>query len=134
MTTSHRKMKIESPAGKKVAVLAPGQDMIEPDDIGPHNVTAQTNLYRNHPNFKYFLKTTVKSIAGGKVTYIDAKGAENSILADSIVIWTGLKPRLEDADAFAGSADEVLVVGDCTGDKSRMNRATRSAFFAASRI
>jgi hypothetical protein len=108
--------------------------MIEPDDIGPHNVTAQTNLYKSNPNFKYFLKTTVKSIAGGNVTYTDAKGAENSIQADSIVIWNGLKPRTEDATNFAGSADEVLLVGDCTGDKGRINRAVLSAFFVASRV
>jgi len=120
--------------GYNVTVLSPGQDMIDPDDIGPHNVTAQTNLYRNHPNFKYFLKTTVKGITGGNVTYTDSKGAENSIQADSIVIWNGLKARTEDAVNFAGSADEVLLVGDCTGEKGRINRAIRSAFFVASRV
>jgi NADPH-dependent glutamate synthase beta subunit-like oxidoreductase len=120
--------------GYKVTVLSPGKDMIDPDDIGPHNVTAQTNLYRNHPNFKYFLNTTVKSIGGGKVTYADSKGAENTIQADSIVIWSGLKARTEDATNFAGSADEVILVGDCTGEKGRINRAIRSAFYAASRV
>jgi len=108
--------------------------MIDPDDIGPHNVTAQTNLYRNHPNFKYFLNVTVKGITGGKVTYTDSKGAENSIQADSIVFWNGLKARTEDAANFAGSADEVILAGDCTGEKGRINRAVRSAFFAASRV
>jgi NADPH-dependent 2,4-dienoyl-CoA reductase/sulfur reductase-like enzyme len=120
--------------GYKVTVLSAGPDMIEPDDIGPHNVTAQTNLYKSNPNFKYFLNTMVKSITGGKVTYTDAKGVENSIQADSIVIWNGLKARTDDATNFAGSADEVLLVGDCTGDKGRMNRAVRSAFFVASRV
>jgi len=120
--------------GYKVTVLSPGPDMIDPADIGPHNVTAQTNLYRNHPNFKYYLETTVKDITGGKVTYTDKDGAEKSVQADSIVIWNGLKARTEDADNFAGSADEVLVVGDCTGEKGRINRAIRSAFYAASRV
>jgi NADPH-dependent 2,4-dienoyl-CoA reductase/sulfur reductase-like enzyme len=120
--------------GYKVTVLAPGKDMIDPDDIGPHNVTSQTNLYRNHPNFKYFLNTTVKSISGGKVTYTDSKGAENSIQADSIVIWSGLKPRTEDMAVFAGVAAEVIPIGDCTGEKGRINRAIRSAFYAASRV
>jgi pyruvate/2-oxoglutarate dehydrogenase complex dihydrolipoamide dehydrogenase (E3) component len=120
--------------GYKVTVLSAGPDMIEPDDIGPHNVTAQTNLYKKHPNFKYFLKTTVKSITGGKVTFTDSKGVENSIQADSIVIWNGLKARTEDATNFAGAADEVLLVGDCTGEKGRINRAVRSAFFVTSRV
>ena len=120
--------------GYKVTVLSSGPDMIDPDDIGPHNVTTQTKLYRSHPNFKYFLNTTVKDITGGKVTYKDSKGAENSIQADSIVIWSGLKARTEDADNFAEAADEVLLVGDCTGEKGRINRAVRSAFFVASRV
>jgi NADPH-dependent 2,4-dienoyl-CoA reductase/sulfur reductase-like enzyme len=120
--------------GHKVTVLSPGPDMVDPGDIGSHNVTNQTNLYRNHPDFKYFLKTTVKGIAGGNVTYADEKGVEKSIQADSIVIWSGLKARTEDADNFAGSANEVLLVGDCTGEKGRINRAIRSAFFVASRI
>jgi len=120
--------------GYKVTVLSAGPDMIEPDDIGPHNVTAQTNLYRNHPNFTYHLNTVVKGITGGKVTYTDKDGAEKSIKADSIVIWSGLKARTEDADNFAGTAGEVIVVGDCTGEKGRINRATRSAFYAASRV
>lgn len=120
--------------GYEVTVLSPGPDMIDPADIGPHNVTAQTNLYRNHPNFKYFLNTVVKSITGGKVTFTDEKGVENSIQADSIVIWAGLKARTEDADNFAGAAAEVLLVGDCTGERGRINRATRSAFYVASRV
>ncbi|MBN1626396.1 MAG: hypothetical protein JW944_07710, partial [Deltaproteobacteria bacterium] len=71
---------------------------------------------------------------GGKVTYTDKEGADKSIQADSIVLWNGLKARTEDADTFAGSANEVLVVGDCTGEKGRINRAIRSAFYAASRV
>ena len=49
------------------------------------------------------------------MTYTDSKGAENSIQADSIVIWSGLKPRMDEAEKFIGSADEVLLLGDCTG-------------------
>jgi pyruvate/2-oxoglutarate dehydrogenase complex dihydrolipoamide dehydrogenase (E3) component len=120
--------------GRKVTVLSPGPDMIDPGDIGPHNVTAQTRIYRSHPNFKYFLETMVKSITGGNVTYTDKNGGEKSIRADSIVIWSGLKPRTEDAVNFAGSANEVLLVGDCTGEKGRINRAVRSAFYVASRV
>jgi len=108
--------------------------MFDLGDIGPHGVTAQTNLYRNHPNCKYFLNTTVKSISGGKVIFTDSKGAESSIQADSIVIWSGLKARTEDADIFTGSAPEVHLIGDCIGDKNRINRAIRNAFFVASRV
>jgi NADPH-dependent 2,4-dienoyl-CoA reductase/sulfur reductase-like enzyme len=83
--------------GHNITVLAPGDEMIDAEDAGPHNVGNQERIYKNHPNFKYVMKTTVKGITGGKVTYTDEKGLENSIQADSIVIWSGLKPRMDEA-------------------------------------
>jgi pyruvate/2-oxoglutarate dehydrogenase complex dihydrolipoamide dehydrogenase (E3) component len=120
--------------GHKITVLAPGDEMIDAEDVGPHGVGPQERIYKNHPNFKYFMKTMVKSIAGGKVTYTDEKGAENSIQADSIVIWSGLKPRMDEAEKFIGSADEVLLLGDCTGRNGRIRKTIRSAFFVASQV
>jgi 2,4-dienoyl-CoA reductase-like NADH-dependent reductase (Old Yellow Enzyme family)/thioredoxin reductase len=120
--------------GHKITVLAPGEEMIDAEDIGPHSVGNQERIYKNHPNFKYFMKTTVKSIAGGKVTYTDEKGAENSIQADSIVIWSGVKPRMDEAEKFIGSAAEVLLLGDCTGKGGRIHKTIRSSFFVASQV
>jgi len=120
--------------GHKITVLAPGDEMIDAEDAGPHNVGNQERIYKNHPNFKYFMKTTVKGISGGKVTYTDEKGAENSIQADSIVIWSGLKPRMDESEKFIGSADEVLLLGDCTGRCGRIHKTIRNAFFVASQV
>jgi len=120
--------------GHKITVLAPGDEMIDVEDAGPHNVGNQERIYKNHPNFKFFMKTTVKGIAGEKVTYTDEKGAENSIQADSIVIWSGLKPRMDEAEKFIGSADEVLLLGDCTGRCGRIQKTIRNAFFVASQV
>ena len=120
--------------GHKITVLAPGKDMIEPQNTGAHNMANQIAIYKNHPNFSYVLQATVKDITGGKVTYTDAKGVENSIPADSIVIWSGLKPRMDEAEKFFGSADEVLLLGDCTGTNGTLQKTTRSAFFVASRV
>jgi pyruvate/2-oxoglutarate dehydrogenase complex dihydrolipoamide dehydrogenase (E3) component len=120
--------------GHKITVLAPGEEMIDAEDVGPHGVGPQERIYKNHPNFSYVMKTTVKSITGGKVTYTDEKGAENSIQADSIVIWSGLKPRMDEAEKFIGSADEVLLLGDCTGKNGRIRKTIRNAFFVASQV
>jgi len=120
--------------GHKITVLAPGEEMIDAEDVGPHGIGPQERIYKNHPNFSYVMKTTVKGIAGGKVTYTDEKGAENSIQADSIVIWSGLKPRMDEAEKFIGSADEVLLLGDCTGKNGRIRKTMRSAFFVASQV
>jgi 2,4-dienoyl-CoA reductase-like NADH-dependent reductase (Old Yellow Enzyme family)/NADPH-dependent 2,4-dienoyl-CoA reductase/sulfur reductase-like enzyme len=118
----------------KITVLAPGDEMIDAEDIGPHSVGNQERIYKNHPNFKYFMKTVVKSITGGKVVYTDEKGDENSIQADSIVIWSGLRPRMDEAEKFIGSAAEVLLLGDCTGTCGRIQKTIRSAFFVASQV
>jgi thioredoxin reductase len=120
--------------GHKITVLAPGEEMIDAEDVGAHNVGNQERIYKNHPNFSYVMKTVVKSITGGKVTYRDSEGAEKSIRADSIVIWSGLKPRMDEAEEFIGSADEVLLLGDCTGKGGRIQKAIRSAFFVASQV
>ena len=87
---------------------------------------------RHH--FSYFTETAVKSIAGGKVTYTDAKGVENSIQVDSIVIYSGLKPMMDEAEKFIGSADEVRLLGDCTGQNGTIQKTISSAFFVASRV
>jgi 2,4-dienoyl-CoA reductase-like NADH-dependent reductase (Old Yellow Enzyme family)/thioredoxin reductase len=120
--------------GHKVTVLASGKEMIEPEAVGAHNMSNQEAIYKNHPNFSYFVETAVKSIAGGKVTYADSKGVENSIQADSIVIYSGLKPRMDEAEKFIGSADEVHLLGDCTGQNGTIQTTVRNAFFVASRI
>jgi NADPH-dependent 2,4-dienoyl-CoA reductase/sulfur reductase-like enzyme len=120
--------------GHKITVLTSGKQMIEPEAIGAHNVYNQEAIYKNHPDFSYVLQATVKSITGGKVTYTDSKGVENSIQADSIVIYAGLKPRMDEAEKFIGSADEVLTLGDCTGQNGTIQKTIRSAFFVASQV
>jgi 2,4-dienoyl-CoA reductase-like NADH-dependent reductase (Old Yellow Enzyme family)/thioredoxin reductase len=120
--------------GHRITVLAPGDELIDLKDVGPHNAGPQERIYKNHPDFKYVMKTTVKGIAGGEVTYMDEKGAENSIQADSVVVWSGLRPRNEEAVSFFGSADEVLLLGDCTGENGRVLKTIRSAFYVASQV
>lgn len=120
--------------GHKVTVLTSGKEMIEPENIGPHNASNQEDIYQNHPNFSYVLEAMVKSITGGKVTYTDSKGIETSIPADSIVIYSGLKPRMDEAEKFIGSANQVLPLGDCTGKNGNLQKAVRSAFFVASQV
>jgi len=120
--------------GHKVTVLASGKEMVEPEAVGAHNMYNQEAIYKNHPNFSYVLQATVKGITGGKVTYTDSKGAENSIQADSVVIYSGLKPRMDEAMKFEGSAPEVLLLGDCTGRNGTIQKTLRSAFFVASQV
>ena len=94
---------------------------------------SQQEIYQNNPDFSYVLEATVKGITGGKVTYT-SKGAEKSVKADSIVIYPGLKPRMDEAEKFIGSAEQVLPLGDCTGKNGTIQKTIRSAFFVASQV
>ena len=120
--------------GHKVTVLASAKELVEPENKGPHNMQYPLAIAQYHPNFSSVLEAKVKSVTGGKVTYTDATGAEKSVQADSIVVWSGVKPRMDEAEKFFGSADEVLLLGDCTGRNGMLHKAIRSAFFVASQV
>jgi pyruvate/2-oxoglutarate dehydrogenase complex dihydrolipoamide dehydrogenase (E3) component len=120
--------------GHKVTVLTRDQEMLEEEVIGPHNMMNQMDIYQNHPNISYFLEVTPKSISGGKVIYVDTKGDEKSVQADSVVIYAGLKPKMDEAMKFSGSAGQVLLLGDCTGKNGNIQKSIRSAFFMASQV
>ena len=118
----------------KVTTLTSGDRLFEVDFQGPHNMANQEGIYKNHPNFSYALNAEVKGVTGGKVTYKDSTGAEKSVQADSVVIWSGLKPRMDEAEKFLNCADEVYLAGDCTGKNGHLQKAIRSAFYAASQV
>jgi dihydrolipoamide dehydrogenase len=120
--------------GHKVTVLTSSNDLIEPEYHGPHNLEHQQTIINYHPNFSYELGVMVKSLSRGKVTYTDSAGNEKSVQADSIVIYSGLRPRTDEAAAFSSSADEVYLLGDCTGKNGHLQKAIRSAFFVASQV
>jgi len=120
--------------GHKVTVLTDSKELVELENVGAHNMQNQQSIYQNNPDFSYVLQATVKSITGGKVIYTDSKGAETSIQADSIVIYSGLKPRTDEAEKFIGAAAEVLPLGDCTGKNGNLQKTIRSAFYVASQV
>jgi thioredoxin reductase len=120
--------------GHHVTMLTSGNDLIEQQFIGPHNMMNQILILEGHPNFSCILEAIPKSISEGKVTYRDKEGSEKSIKADSVVIYSGLKPRMDEAMAFSGSAEQVLLLGDCTGKNGTIQKTIRSAFFVASQI
>ena len=84
-------------------------------------------------NFSYVTEVTVKGISSGKVNYIDAKGKNNSITADNIVIHAGRQPRHDEALKFYGTADQFFVIGDCRVE-GNVRTSIRTAFAAASQI
>jgi len=120
--------------GHKITQISTGDELIELELIGSHNMMNQILILQSHPNYACVLNAMPQSITGGKVTYTDSEGRNQSVKADSIVIFSGLKPRMDEAEGFFTAADQVLLIGDCTGQGGTVQKAIRSAFFAASQV
>jgi 2,4-dienoyl-CoA reductase-like NADH-dependent reductase (Old Yellow Enzyme family)/thioredoxin reductase len=120
--------------GHKVTQISTSNDLIELDLIGSHNMMNQILILQEHKNYACETNAMPKSISGGKVVFTDSDGREKSVKADSIVIFSGLKPRMDDAEKFFTAAPQVLTIGDCTGQGGTVQRAIRTAFFAASQV
>jgi 2,4-dienoyl-CoA reductase-like NADH-dependent reductase (Old Yellow Enzyme family)/thioredoxin reductase len=114
--------------GHKVTVLASGKQLVQQE--GPH----QGIHFGITDTFNYIVEATTRGISDGKVTYLDAKGQEKTIQADSVVIFAGLKPKQDEAMKFYGSANGFFIVGDCTGNGGDVRKVNRIAYAAASRI
>jgi thioredoxin reductase len=120
--------------GHKATIITSEEQLIPDEAIGPHNMENQLNLSQNHPNIRRVLGATATRILDGKVFYRDGSGSEKSVQADSVIIYAGLKPSMDEAMKFEGSADQVLLLGDCTGKNGTIQKTIRSAFFMASQV
>lgn len=119
--------------GLDVTIMTPDEQIIVNDR--PHGPNTVISAYRSMKNFSSLTQVTPTKISGGKVTYTDASGKENSVTADSVVIFGGLKAKQDEAMKFSGTAKKAFyLIGDCTGRCGNIQKATRSAFFAASQV
>jgi 2,4-dienoyl-CoA reductase-like NADH-dependent reductase (Old Yellow Enzyme family)/thioredoxin reductase len=91
--------------------------------------------------FSFVTGAVVKNISKKSVTYADARGDEKSIPADTVVVYAGRRPRLDEALGFHGAAGRFFVIGDCSMDGNlvrisdgNVHTSQRTAFAAASKI
>jgi hypothetical protein len=117
-----------------VTILTSEKQLIPDEAIGPHNMENQLDISLTHPGISRVLEAIATRISDGKVVYRNASGSEKSVQADSVVIYTGLKPRMDEAMKFAGTAGQFLLLGDCTGQAGNLQKTLRSAFFVASQV
>ncbi|MBN1626905.1 MAG: FAD-dependent oxidoreductase [Deltaproteobacteria bacterium] len=118
--------------GRNVTVLSSGRQLIQP--TGPHQLSSISDAYQEMKNFTAVTGAVTKSISNNKVTYTDANGSEKTIQADSIVVYSGFKPRQEEAMRFSGLAGQTFLIGECGGVGDGIQVSQRSAFFAASQV
>jgi pyruvate/2-oxoglutarate dehydrogenase complex dihydrolipoamide dehydrogenase (E3) component len=115
--------------GHTVTVLTSSKELMKSE--GMHQ---DIDSYLDMKNFSFITEAITKGISEGKVTYVDAKGNENSIQADSVVIYGGFKPRQDEALRFSGTAARFFNIGDSQAWGGMVRACTRSAFAAASQI
>lgn len=91
-----------SQGGKKVAVIGGGHDAM------------QTRRYLTE---KYSAIHTIEhaqilSVDGGKAVYQNQDGTIGEVPFDSVVVNAGVRPCVDEAEAFFGTAPEFYIVGD----------------------
>jgi thioredoxin reductase len=119
--------------GHNVMVLSPEQELLTLDRV--HYPEYIIDTYDHMENFDYETQVIPQRIDGKKVYYTDASGKEKSVKGDSVVIWSGLRARTEEAVTFAPTAGKGFhAVGDCTTNGGNIQRSVRSAYFAAAQI
>jgi NADPH-dependent glutamate synthase beta subunit-like oxidoreductase len=95
--------------------------------------TTERPAWEKYSNLKGIPSVTTKKVEGGKVTYVDAAGAEHTIEADSVVLCGGMNPCTDEALAFAGTAEQFFIIGDANGC-GNLQRCNRDAFSKANQI
>ncbi len=67
------------------------------------------------------VNTRCVEVTGSGVVVRDEKGHTRDINADNVIIAAGSVPLAEERDAFAGTAFDVIAVGDCMGPANIRN-------------
>jgi NADPH-dependent 2,4-dienoyl-CoA reductase/sulfur reductase-like enzyme len=118
--------------GLDVTILSSERTLVRP--TGPHQISSMIEVYQNMKNLTVETQVIPTGISGGKVTYKDATGKEKNLTVDSVVLYAGFKGRQEEAVTFSGLANQIHIVGECSGTNSGIQASQRAAFFAASQV
>jgi thioredoxin reductase len=104
--------------------------------VGPDPETGQIGMrpaWEKYQNLKGIVSVTTKKVEGSQVTYVDARGDEHTLKADSVVLCGGMNPCTDEALAFEDTAAQFFIIGDANGC-GNLQRCNRDAFSKASQI
>lgn len=85
-----------------------------------------------YPNLNYVVNAETRELSPGIVRY-SVNGKGETLDCDSFVICGGMSDQLDAALAYADTADEFYMVGDCQG-AGNIQKCVRAAYAVASRI
>ena len=118
--------------GCRVTVLT-RRDRIAHDSQPVHYREMFERLWNGLEGFDAITGVSVRSIADGAVTFLDADGREQTIQADDVVLLGGMAPRQDWAIPMARTVGYFRMAGDCSR-VGNVRTATKSAFVAAMQL
>ena len=107
-------------------------DMLAPDGLFTERMHT-IHFMDEHPELQYHLETACKKITDEGIWVQDKDCSERLIPADTVVLCTGLKPKIAERDSFYGLAFDVIYAGDCE-KVGMLVKATHDGYNAALRI
>ncbi len=119
-------------AGHNVTMLTSSKELVPQTQVHYPETVIQT--YEDLKNLSIITEAVVTGISEGIVNYRDVKGDAKSVKADSVVLFSGLRAKKDDALKFYSSAKQFFIVGDCSDIGGNILKCNRSAFYAASQI
>jgi 2,4-dienoyl-CoA reductase-like NADH-dependent reductase (Old Yellow Enzyme family)/thioredoxin reductase len=118
--------------GHQVTILEETK-VVARDSVRIHFYSSYRDAWEKLPNFKPITLARCNGISEDGVTYIDAKGNQQSLKAGSVIIAVGTKPKADQALSFNDACHWFYRVGDCE-TAADLHNAMRSAFSAASML
>ena len=117
--------------GHEVLVI----DMLSLEEIDSRggisaSVTGFLRTMAEEAGVKYLTGVKAKAVEPDGVIIEDADGTERSLPCDTVVLSVGVRPRACAGD-FAGTARDVVVIGDCHTKAGNITTAVREGFYAA---
>ncbi len=106
---------------------------LAPDTTPIHYRQDFTNYHTKLDKFHAYKEVTTTEVGDGWVKFVDKDGVEHTIECDTVVALGGMKPLQDEAMAFYGSADRIIMMGDCR-NPGNIQRCNRDAYAAAHQI
>lgn len=112
--------------GKQVTILEL-QSTLAPDASRTHRDDIMAEM-KKEAGLSEITKACCTSIGEDGVNY-EKDGVEHKLAATSVILATGMKPRIEQADSFFGNTSELWIAGDCRRART-VEMAVREGYFA----
>jgi NAD(P)H-nitrite reductase large subunit len=83
-------------------------------------------------NRLFITNQKLTEIRPGEITVEDMRDGHSwRLIADTVVLSMGVRPRKDVAEQFADTAFDVIYAGDCAAKNGNITSAVRDGFYAA---